>query len=179
MVIGSFTRFVYLIQGVLNTHACVNDNITNNTTMYHWLLWCIDHYPMLLTSAISDTMKQGDYVLVPEPEQLSVYDAHTRVLAWKWDLTQVQKFQHRRMASEVEITVGRCVCVCACVCMYVRVCVYVCVCVYMYVCVCTCVCVCMCVRVYMCVFVCVCVHVCVCVYVCVCVRVCMCVYVCV
>ena len=79
---------------------------------------------MLLTATISDTMKQGDYVLVPEPEQLLMYDAHTRVLACKWDLTQIQKFQHRRIASEVEITVGRCVCLCLC---------YVCVHVYTYV----------------------------------------------
>ena len=62
---------------------------------------------MLLTTTINDTMKQGDYVLVPEPEQVLVYDALTKALSWKWDLTQIQRFQHRRMASEVEITVGR------------------------------------------------------------------------
>ena len=60
--------------------------------MYHWLHCCIDHYPMMLTTTISDTMKQGDYVLVLELEQLSVYDAHTRALTWKWDLTQIQNF---------------------------------------------------------------------------------------
>ena len=77
-----------------------------------------DYYPMLLTTTINDMMKQGDYVLVPEPEQLLVYDAHTRALAWKWNLTQIQKFQHRRMTSEVEITIGRCVydvCIFVCV----------------------------------------------------------------
>ena len=77
---------------------------------------------MLLTDTINDMMK-GYYVLVPEPEQVLVYDVHTKGLAWKWDLTQMQGFQHRRVASEVEITVGRlcvfvCVCVCMCVCVY-------------------------------------------------------------
>ena len=141
-----------------------------------------DYYPMLLTTTINDTMKQGDYVLVPEPERLLVYDAHTRALAWKWDLTQIQKFQHRRMTSEVEITVGRCVSVCAfvlcmCVCVCVCVCVGGCPCgcvgicvsvvflhvnlfVDLFVCVCLCVCVCVCMCV--CVYLFVCAHLCVC-----------------
>ena len=107
---------------------------------------------MLLTTTINDTMKQGDYVLVPEPEQVLVYDAHTKVLAWKWDLTQIQRFQHRRIASEVEITVGR-----LCMCKYIM-------CLCVSVCVCVCVCVCVSVSVSVCVCVCLCVCVCVCVY---------------
>ena len=86
--------------------------------LYQWLsMYFTDYYPMLLTVPINDTMKQGDYVLVPEPEQLLVYDAHTKVLAWKWDLKHIQGFQHRRMTSEMEITVGRFV---TCVCVRVR-----------------------------------------------------------
>ena len=68
-----------------------------------------DHYPMLLTTTINDTMKQGDYILVPDPEKLLVYDALLSTLSWSWNLTQIQGFQYRRMSSEVEITVGRCV----------------------------------------------------------------------
>jgi len=68
-----------------------------------------DHYPMLLTTTINDTMKQGDYILVPNPEKLLVYDAILGTLAWSWDLTHIQGFQYRRVSSEVEITVGRCV----------------------------------------------------------------------
>jgi len=64
---------------------------------------------MLLTTTINDTMKQGDYILVPDPEKLQVYDALLGTLAWTWSLTHIQGFQFRRMSSEVEITVGRCV----------------------------------------------------------------------
>lgn len=107
--------------------------------LYQWLsMYFTDHYPMLLTTPINDTMKQGDYVLVPEPEQLLVYDAHTKALAWKWDLKHIQGFQHRRMTSEMEITVGRFVTfVCVHMCgMHLCVFVHVCACVCMDVCVC-------------------------------------------